>query len=543
MKGRIIVFSILGCPFCIKCKGYLDQLGLNYIDVNLDKNSLARQKVIEMTGQKTVPQVFFNERHVGGWDNLSKLSKEELNDLINLVEQNEPPKEAPNPSDWMEADDETEVGKDMLEFHCELDEYAELTKELRDSGIVGDHWKNLKNYKNSFVGKEAVDWLVKYKNLERKAAVEMCQQLVERHFGHNVKRGESEEFKDDDSVYQFIEDVQANALNAGIKTQCEPRPGKKRKGFGYFVLVLKVILQIIWDMVFGTWRFLLRHRFFLYVNLNTQEDSRINEGDSHEKLSPHQASELGEELRQLILAIYNNHLSPDGKKVDYRSIAKDEKFKLYATKTAELQRVNVEEATREEKLAFFINIYNALVIHAFVVVGPPANLWQRYKFFNTVSYIIGGYTYSLNEIENGVLRSNRKPLGSFKKPFSKTDPRLKIALETCEPKVHFALVCGAKSCPPIKTYSAKEVDSLLKLSAESFLEGDGVEVDMKKREVRISPILKWYKEDFGSNKQEYVQYVRDNMGDCEKKRQIDELLQSGNFKLGYLKYDWSVNSK
>ena len=65
--------------------------------------------------------------------------------------------------------------------------------------------------------------------------------------------------------------------------------------------------------------------------------------------------------------------------MDYKSIAKDEKFKLYATKTAELQRVNVEEASREEKLAFFINIYNALVIHAFVVVGPPANLWQRYK--------------------------------------------------------------------------------------------------------------------------------------------------------------------
>ena len=39
--------------------------------------------------------------------------KEELNDLIKLVEQNEPPKEAPNPSDWMEIDDETEVGKGM----------------------------------------------------------------------------------------------------------------------------------------------------------------------------------------------------------------------------------------------------------------------------------------------------------------------------------------------------------------------------------------------------------------------------------------------
>ena len=73
MKGRIIVFSILGCPSCIRTKRYLDQLGLQYIDVNLDKNSEARQKVIELTGKKTVPQVFFNDKHIGGWDNLSNL--------------------------------------------------------------------------------------------------------------------------------------------------------------------------------------------------------------------------------------------------------------------------------------------------------------------------------------------------------------------------------------------------------------------------------------------------------------------------------------
>jgi len=73
MKGRIIVFSILGCPFCIRAKGYLDQLGLHYIDVNLDKNGAARQHVIDLTGKKTVPQIFFNERHIGGWDDLSKM--------------------------------------------------------------------------------------------------------------------------------------------------------------------------------------------------------------------------------------------------------------------------------------------------------------------------------------------------------------------------------------------------------------------------------------------------------------------------------------
>jgi len=54
-------------------------------------------------------------------------------------------------------------------------------------------------------------------------------------------------------------------------------------------------------------------------------------------------------------------------------------FKDYTKHTAELQRVQLENATREEKLSFFINIYNALVIHATVVRGPPSNLWQRYK--------------------------------------------------------------------------------------------------------------------------------------------------------------------
>ena len=52
---------------------------------------------------------------------------------------------------------------------------------------------------------------------------------------------------------------------------------------------------------------------------------------------------------------------------------------MYVKRTAELQRVKIEDAPREEKLAFFINVYNALVIHAFVAVGPPVNMWQWYK--------------------------------------------------------------------------------------------------------------------------------------------------------------------
>ena len=78
-----------------------------------------------------------------------------------------------------------------------------------------------------------------------------------------------------------------------------------------------------------------------------------------------------------------------------------------------------------------------------------------FQFFNTISYIIGGHSYSLNDIENGILRANRKAIGALKKPFGKNDPRLAVALSEPEPKVHFGLVCGAKSCPPIKTYTPK----------------------------------------------------------------------------------------
>ena len=86
------------------------------------------------------------------------------------------------------------------------------------------------------------------------------------------------------------------------------------------------------------------------------------------------------------------------------------------------------------------------------------------QFFNTVSYTIGGYSFALNEIENGVLRSNRKAIGAVTKPFSKSDPRLKVALPAPEPKIHFALVCGAKSCPPIKTYTSAVIYFYIYLS-------------------------------------------------------------------------------
>ena len=65
--------------------------------------------------------------------------------------------------------------------------------------------------------------------------------------------------------------------------------------------------------------------------------------------------------------------------VDYRGISQSRKFATYVRATAELKRVDLASLNREEKLAFFINIYNALVIHAFIIQGPPTSLWKRFR--------------------------------------------------------------------------------------------------------------------------------------------------------------------
>eukprot|EP00794_Sanderia_malayensis_P004765 gene4765-5392_t len=555
LKGEIAVFSIIGCPFCIRAKAKLEELGLPFIDFNLDRVKSARETMIEKTGRKTVPQIFFNGKHIGGWNDFKNLSQEDLDKLIKDVTTNEVP-EGQSFKPLIEKESDFAESGDSFDFTCELDEYAFLKKELQESGIVKDLRNGLKVYKTSFLGKDAVNWLVTTKNLDRGHAIEMCKQLVEKHFGHSVKDKGQIEFRDDDTIYRFLDDDQSNALNSEASSSCEPRSDTQlaisRRFFAFSQTLALEAFHVIWRTLIYSWRFLKTQGFFLTVPLN--EGPSTYTGKKIRK-----AGEVGEELRKLILSIYSSHLSTDGTKVDYKAIGESSEFAQYVQHTAELKRVNVENATREEKIAFFVNVYNALVIHAFVERGPPTNLWQRYKgrlnynipyslllggfrFFNVVSYVIGGYTYSLNEIENGILRSNRKPIGSFRKPFSKNDPRVSIILDTPEPRVHFALVCGAKSCPPIKTYNAKEIDKQLNLATESFLEGDGCIVDMTKREVKLSRILKWYQEDFGKTKQAVLKWVIENMGECEKKRQLGLLLDGNNFKLGHLSYDWSLNS-
>lgn len=92
----------------------------------------------------------------------------------------------------------------------------------------------------------------------------------------------------------------------------------------------------------------------------------------------------------------------------------------------ELHRVEIEDMQREEKIAFFVNLYNMMAIHAILVWGHPTGPLERTKMFEDFKYVIGGYTYSLSAIQNGILRGNQRPPYNLMKSFGAKDKRSKV---------------------------------------------------------------------------------------------------------------------
>lgn len=87
--------------------------------------------------------------------------------------------------------------------------------------------------------------------------------------------------------------------------------------------------------------------------------------------------QVAESMRRIILSLYERHLSPDGKAVKYSALARDKEFLLFTVAASELQAVDLTPLSREQRMAFFLNTYNALIIHAQAALGGPSGLFGR----------------------------------------------------------------------------------------------------------------------------------------------------------------------
>lgn len=96
--------------------------------------------------------------------------------------------------------------------------------------------------------------------------------------------------------------------------------------------------------------------------------------------------------------------------------------------------MDISTLSDSERLAFFLNLHNAMVIHAIISIGHPGDaVIDRRSFNSDFLYVIGGFPYSLTTIINGVLRNNRRTPYSFTKPFGSGDKRLEVCVQQIFP--------------------------------------------------------------------------------------------------------------
>jgi Protein of unknown function, DUF547 len=281
-------------------------------------------------------------------------------------------------------------------------------------------------------------------------------------------------------------------------------------------------------------------RFFCDEDPWTLNSRRVFHGNARS------ADVVARELQEQCVYLGDRFLSPGGQGVDYASVEGSEEFEHYLSCCTELQSVDISDLDEKMRKALFINLYNAMVIHANVTMGPPKSIFQRMNFFGKVAYCVGGSKFTLNDIEHGVLRGNVKPLGiNTKVPFRKGDPRLANVL-TLDPRVHFVLVCGAKGCPPIKIVSPDILDQALDWATEGFCEAECQVEEGKngKSKVTLSMLFKWYGSDFGPNTLGILNFIAEHV---PKDHEIHDVLAECNRtgkapKVKFNTYDWSLNN-
>jgi hypothetical protein len=205
--------------------------------------------------------------------------------------------------------------------------------------------------------------------------------------------------------------------------------------------------------------------------------------------------------------------------------------------------------TEAEKRAFWINLYNVLMIHAVIALGVRESIQEVRGVFLRVGYGIGGYFFSPDDIEHGLLRANRGNPYFFAPQFTPQDPRLAFALKEVDPRLHFALVCAADSCPPIGFYAPEKLDAQLELAARNFLNSEsGLRLERETRRLWLSRLLLWYGGDFGAGCWAHLGW-RDKVAllravsvylDDESDRAFIHA-QAERLRLSFLPYSWRLN--
>lgn len=201
--------------------------------------------------------------------------------------------------------------------------------------------------------------------------------------------------------------------------------------------------------------------------------------------------------------------------VDYPGIAADSRFDAYLR---ELDRVDPNALpTRLDRLAFWINAYNAFAIKGILNGESPRTLWGRYRYFIARTHPVGGSAITLYDLEQKLL------IPDFR-----------------EPRIHFAIVCASRSCPklPSRVYTSDRLDEQLEESARAFINDPSRNrFDRERKIAHLSMIFAWFEQDFAAEAGSLLNYVRRYVADPDLARELDAV----PYTVRFLDYDWGLN--
>ncbi len=184
--------------------------------------------------------------------------------------------------------------------------------------------------------------------------------------------------------------------------------------------------------------------------------------------------------------------------------------------------------TDNQKKAFWLNIYNGYIIAS--LKKDKDQFKDRGTFFTKKQVKIAGYTLSFDDIENGIIRKSQLKfgLGYVGKIFPGKFER-QFRVKERDFRIHFALNCGAKSCPPVRVYKAKNVAQQLENSSKQYLTAQ-TKYNEKDNAVTTSTLMSWFRGDFGGK------------GGAKKILKDFKLIpEDSNPELKFGSYDWTVD--
>ena len=214
--------------------------------------------------------------------------------------------------------------------------------------------------------------------------------------------------------------------------------------------------------------------------------------------------------------------------VDYDNLSKDKELNTYIDALSKFNPNTLN--SNEDKLAFWINAYNAYTLKVIVDNYPILSINDLHTGGRIIGHIlkttvwdkdfvvINNKNMSLNEIEHEIIR-----------------PKFK------DPRVHFALVCGAFSCPPLRNeaFVGKKLNEQLDDQGKIFFSDQSKNsFDVKNKIANLTKILDWFGSDFGNNNTQILLRIKEYLP-----KQISDSLNANiiNWVIDFKSYNWELN--